>query len=176
MCDDGDGVDGVGSVVGGVSRIVCRVFFVSSDLGALWGVCPGLLSDLPQKSVEPIALQCGSPVRTLPRFLRSSIWDHERTCPGHDRTCLASRKTRLASERSTFARIPESFAHATVRFAHAPVTFARTKVSFAHIPVMFAHVPDDFAPLTENFARTKQVFAHPPSTFAMVLNSGSQYL
>ena len=78
VCDDGDGVDGVGSVVGGASRIVCRVFIVSSDLGALWGYCRGLLSDLPRKSVEPIALQWGTPVRTLQRFLPTSIWDHER--------------------------------------------------------------------------------------------------
>ena len=75
MCDDGDGV---GSVVVGVSRIVCRVLFVSSDLGALWGYCRGLLSDLPRKSFEPIALQWVTPVRTLQRFLRTSIWDPER--------------------------------------------------------------------------------------------------
>ena len=54
------------------------MLFVSSDLGALWGYCRGLLSDLPRKSVEPIALQWGTPVRTLQRFLRTSIWDHER--------------------------------------------------------------------------------------------------
>ena len=78
MCDDGDGVDGVKSVVGGASRIVCRVLFVSSDLGALWGYCRGLLSALPWKSFEPIALQWGTPVRTLQRFLPTSIWDHER--------------------------------------------------------------------------------------------------
>ncbi len=75
MCDDGDGV---GSVVVGVSRIVCQVLFVSFDLGALWGYCRGLLSALPWKSFEPIALQWGTPVRTLQRFLPTSIWDHER--------------------------------------------------------------------------------------------------
>jgi SRSO17 transposase len=36
----------------------------------------GLLSDLPRKSVEPIALQAGTPVRTLQEFLRDSAWDH----------------------------------------------------------------------------------------------------
>ena len=36
------------------------------------------MSDLPRKSVEPIALQWGTPVRTLQRFLPTSIWDHER--------------------------------------------------------------------------------------------------
>jgi len=35
----------------------------------------GLLSDLPRKSVEPIALQAGTPVRTLQEFLRDHRWD-----------------------------------------------------------------------------------------------------
>jgi SRSO17 transposase len=40
--------------------------------------CRGLLSDLPRKSVEPIALACGSPVRTLQEFLATANWGHER--------------------------------------------------------------------------------------------------
>jgi SRSO17 transposase len=36
----------------------------------------GLLSDLPRKSVEPIALQAGTPVRTLQEFLRDHRWDY----------------------------------------------------------------------------------------------------
>jgi SRSO17 transposase len=35
----------------------------------------GLLSDLPRKSVEPIALQAGTPVRTLQEFLKDHQWD-----------------------------------------------------------------------------------------------------
>src|SRR5215470_5292418 len=35
----------------------------------------GLLSDLPRKSVEPIALQAGTPVRTLQEFLKDHRWD-----------------------------------------------------------------------------------------------------
>jgi SRSO17 transposase len=35
----------------------------------------GLLSDLPRKSVEPIALQAGTPVRTLQEFLKDHVWD-----------------------------------------------------------------------------------------------------
>ena len=35
----------------------------------------GLLSDLPRKSVEPIALQAGTPVRTLQEFLKDHTWD-----------------------------------------------------------------------------------------------------
>jgi SRSO17 transposase len=40
--------------------------------------CRGLLSDLPRKSVEPIALAAGTAVRTLQEFLATSKWDHDR--------------------------------------------------------------------------------------------------
>src|SRR5215207_7505154 len=38
--------------------------------------CRGLLSDLPRKSVEPIALEAGTAVRTLQEFLATAKWDH----------------------------------------------------------------------------------------------------
>ena len=38
--------------------------------------CRGLLSDLPRKTVEPIALAAGTAVRTLQEFLVTSTWDH----------------------------------------------------------------------------------------------------
>ena len=41
--------------------------------------CRGLLSDLPRKSVEPIALAAGTAVRTLQEFLRDHTWNHD-TC------------------------------------------------------------------------------------------------
>ena len=37
--------------------------------------CRGLLSDLPRKSVEPLALASGTAVRTLQEFLVTSHWD-----------------------------------------------------------------------------------------------------
>lgn len=40
--------------------------------------CRGLLSDLPRKSVEPIALASGTAVRTLQLFLTTATWDHAR--------------------------------------------------------------------------------------------------
>lgn len=40
--------------------------------------CRGLLSDLPRKSVEPIALTCGTAVRTLQEFLTTADWQHLR--------------------------------------------------------------------------------------------------
>lgn len=39
--------------------------------------CRGLLSDLPRKSVEPMALQAGTAVRTLQAFLGTAPWDHD---------------------------------------------------------------------------------------------------
>jgi SRSO17 transposase len=39
--------------------------------------CRGLLSDLPRKSVEPMALEAGTAVRTLQEFLATAQWDHE---------------------------------------------------------------------------------------------------
>lgn len=38
----------------------------------------GLLSDLPRKSVEPMALRAGTPVRTLQEFLKDHRWDFAR--------------------------------------------------------------------------------------------------
>lgn len=38
----------------------------------------GLLVDLKRKSIEPIALAAGVPVRTLQEFLAFFVWDHER--------------------------------------------------------------------------------------------------
>ncbi len=40
--------------------------------------CRALLSDLPRKTVEPIALTCGTAVRTLQEFLVTARWDHHR--------------------------------------------------------------------------------------------------
>jgi SRSO17 transposase len=40
--------------------------------------CRGLLSDLPRKSVEPIALAGGAAVRSLQLFLSHHVWDHGR--------------------------------------------------------------------------------------------------
>ena len=37
--------------------------------------CRGLLSDLARKSIEPMALACGTAVRTLQEFLRNHVWN-----------------------------------------------------------------------------------------------------
>jgi len=38
--------------------------------------CRGLLSDLPRKSAEPIALAAGTAVRTLQEFLKDHVWHY----------------------------------------------------------------------------------------------------
>jgi SRSO17 transposase len=45
----------------------------------------GLLSDLPRKSCEPIALRAGTPVRTVQQFLKDHAWDCDRLRDGLQR-------------------------------------------------------------------------------------------
>jgi SRSO17 transposase len=55
-----------------------RDCFLQKRTAAHFGnYCRGLLSDLPRKSVEPIALACGTAVRTLQEFLVTADWQHE---------------------------------------------------------------------------------------------------
>jgi SRSO17 transposase len=53
-------------------------FETQRTVGHLQRYCRGLLSDLPRKSVEPIALAAGCAVRTLQEFLTHHVWDHQR--------------------------------------------------------------------------------------------------
>jgi SRSO17 transposase len=45
----------------------------------------GQLSDIPEKSVEPIAINAGAPPRTLQEFLSQHHWDHDRLRDGVQR-------------------------------------------------------------------------------------------
>ena len=51
--------------------------------------CTGLLSNLPRKSVEPIALASGTAVRTLQEFVRDAVWDHADVRDRHHRQVVA---------------------------------------------------------------------------------------
>jgi SRSO17 transposase len=53
-------------------------FVTKNTFGHCATYCRGLLSDLPRKSVEPIALAAGCAVRTLQEFLTHHAWDHGR--------------------------------------------------------------------------------------------------
>src|SRR5262245_43412401 len=56
-----------------------RVCFLQKRTAAHFDTyCRGLLSDLPRKSVEPVALEAGTAVRTLQEFLVTARWDHGR--------------------------------------------------------------------------------------------------
>jgi SRSO17 transposase len=55
-----------------------RCFLQKRTAGHFDTYCRGLLSDLPRKSVEPIALEAGTAVRTLQEFLVTARWDHQR--------------------------------------------------------------------------------------------------
>ena len=55
-----------------------RPCFARCDtLAHLGTYCRGLISDLPRKSVEPMALAGGAAVRTLQEFLTHHAWDHD---------------------------------------------------------------------------------------------------
>jgi SRSO17 transposase len=55
-----------------------RPCFVTANTFAHLGTyCRGLLSDLPRKSVEPMALAAGTAVRTLQEFLTHHVWDQD---------------------------------------------------------------------------------------------------
>jgi SRSO17 transposase len=68
-------------------------FLQRRTAGHFGAYCRGLLSDLPRKSVEPIALAAGTAVRTLQEFLTTSVWDHEQA-----RTILQQRLVAFVAE------------------------------------------------------------------------------
>jgi len=68
----------LGAAFAAYLRGFCECFVDSRTVQHLHAYCRGLLSDLPRKSVEPIALACDTAVRTLQEFLRDHVWDHLR--------------------------------------------------------------------------------------------------
>ena len=56
-----------------------RAYFPRASTFKHWhGYLAGLMADLKRKSVEPIALAAGVPVRTLQEFLSFFVWDEQR--------------------------------------------------------------------------------------------------
>ena len=70
--------------------------------------CRGLLSDLPRKSVEPIALACGTAVRTLQEFLVTARWDQEQARDLLQRHLAARLQTLPADPLGTVGVIDET--------------------------------------------------------------------
>ena len=71
-------VAGLGPAFTDYLRCFRPCFVTKNTFAHLATYCRGLLSDLPRKSVEPIALAAGSAVRTLQEFLTHHAWDHPR--------------------------------------------------------------------------------------------------
>src|SRR3954463_188817 len=69
-------ITGLGPAFAAFLRRFRPCFLQERTAGHFDCYCRGLLSDLPRKSVEPIALASGTAVRTLQEFLRDYTWDH----------------------------------------------------------------------------------------------------
>lgn len=87
-------ISALGPAFGGYLGRFRECFSRPATAGRFATYCRGLLSDLPRKSVEPIALEAGETVRTLQQFLVKSRWDHERA-----RTLLSQRMVEVLAER-----------------------------------------------------------------------------
>jgi SRSO17 transposase len=70
--------------------------------------CHGLLSDLPRKSIEPIALASGTAVRTLQEFLRDHVWDHSRMRDQLQQRLVGQPALKAADELGTIGVIDET--------------------------------------------------------------------
>lgn len=69
---------GLGTAFAAFLRLFADCFVQQRSRDHFLTYCQGLLSDLPRKSVEPIALAAGIAVRTLQVFLKGALWDHFR--------------------------------------------------------------------------------------------------
>src|SRR5262245_42949808 len=72
-------LDGLGSALDEFLKPYLFCCGYTQTFAHLHTYCRGLLSDLPRKSVEPIANAAGCAVRTLQEFLRDHDWSHSRT-------------------------------------------------------------------------------------------------
>jgi SRSO17 transposase len=70
-------ISGIGAAFGSYLGQFRNCFLQKRTAEHFDNYCRGLLSDLPRKSVEPIALASGTAVRTLQLFLVTAQWDHE---------------------------------------------------------------------------------------------------
>jgi len=74
----------------------------------LHAYCRGLLSDLSRKSIEPMALACGTAVRTLQEFLRDHVWDQFRMRDQLQRRLAGQPALSAADELGTIGVIDET--------------------------------------------------------------------
>jgi SRSO17 transposase len=82
----------------------------TQTFGHLGTYVRGLLSDLPRKSVEPIALKAGTPARTLQEFLKDHVWDFAQVRQRLQRAAATQLPTLPADELGTVGVIDETSA------------------------------------------------------------------
>jgi SRSO17 transposase len=70
-------ISGLGPAFGSYLRRFRGCLGQDRTAGHFGTYCRGLLSDLPRKTAEPIALAAGTAVRTLQEFLATARWDHD---------------------------------------------------------------------------------------------------
>src|SRR3954447_13023290 len=70
-------IAGIGQAFGQCLRRYRPCFRQTRTAAHFDSYCRGLLSALPRKSVEPVALASGTAVRTLQEFLTTAAWDHQ---------------------------------------------------------------------------------------------------
>src|SRR5882757_7442296 len=99
-------------VLGTAFAAYLRIFEVciayQPTVAHLHSYCRGLLSDLPRKSVEPIASACGTAVRTLQEFLRDHVWDHFRMRDLLQRRLVGHQALTVADDLGTIGVIDET--------------------------------------------------------------------
>jgi SRSO17 transposase len=83
-------------------------FLQKRTAGHFDNYCRGLLSDLPRKSVEPIALAAGTAVRTLQEFLTTAIWDFGQMRDLHQQRLAEALAERPADRLGTVGVIDET--------------------------------------------------------------------
>src|SRR3954471_19257759 len=88
----------LGSAFAAFLRLFADCFVQQRSRDHLLAYCRGLLSDLPRKSVEPIALAAGIAVRTSQVFLKGALWDQSRLRDLLQRHLAASPELRPAGD------------------------------------------------------------------------------
>jgi len=98
--------------LGGAFAVYLRFFedcfAYRPTIAHLHAYCRGLLSDLPRKTVEPLALACGTAVRTLQEFLRDQVWDHLGMRDRYQQRLASQPSLQAADELGTIGLIDET--------------------------------------------------------------------
>ena len=89
-------------------RLFADCFAQERTAEHLHAYCRGLLSELPRKSIEPIALAAGTAVRTLQEFLRDHVWDHLRMLNQLQQRLTAQPALNAADDLGTIGVIDET--------------------------------------------------------------------